>query len=50
MLIQPRENLEFSALVLFLLILVFVYGSGQWSVDHYLSKKGSESESVPSQV
>ena len=50
MLIQPRENLEFSALVLFLLILVFAYGSGQWSVDHYLSKKGSESESVPSQV
>src|SRR5436309_15778701 len=38
MLIQPRENLEFSALVLFLLILIFIYGAGRWSVDYRLSR------------
>ncbi len=33
------QNLEFSALVLFLLILVFVYGSGPWSVDYRLAQR-----------
>ena len=38
-LIEPRQNLEFSALVLFLLVLVVAYGSGRFSVDHILGKK-----------
>ena len=32
------QSLEFSALVLFLLVLVTVYGSGKLSIDHYLEK------------
>ena len=38
--IEPRQNLEFSMLVLFLLALIFVYGPGRFSVDHLLEKKG----------
>jgi uncharacterized membrane protein YphA (DoxX/SURF4 family) len=38
-LIEPRQNLEFSALVLFLLVLVVAYGAGRFSVDHLLGKK-----------
>lgn len=37
-LIEPRQNLEFSALVLFLLVLVVAYGAGRFSVDHLLGK------------
>ncbi len=37
--IEPRQNLEFSALVLFLLVLIFVQGAGRCSVDHYLDRK-----------
>jgi len=32
------QNLEFSALVLFLLILVMIYGSGPLSIDYRLSQ------------
>ena len=39
MFLEPRQNLEFSALVLFLLILTAVFGAGRWSLDHYLSRK-----------
>jgi uncharacterized membrane protein YphA (DoxX/SURF4 family) len=39
MLPEPRQNLEFSALVLFLLILIVLFGPGRWSVDHLLSRK-----------
>jgi len=39
MLPEPRQNLEFSALVLFLLILIALFGPGRWSVDHLLSRK-----------
>jgi uncharacterized membrane protein YphA (DoxX/SURF4 family) len=39
MLSGPRQNLEFSALVLFLLILIVLFGAGRWSVDHFLSRK-----------
>lgn len=38
-LIDPRQNLEFSALVLFLLLLVVAFGPGRLSVDHLLGKK-----------
>jgi uncharacterized membrane protein YphA (DoxX/SURF4 family) len=40
--IEPRQNLEFSMLVLFLLALVFLYGAGRWSVDHWLTGRSRE--------
>jgi uncharacterized membrane protein YphA (DoxX/SURF4 family) len=36
--LERRENLEFSALVLFLLLLVTVHGPGRFSVDSILQK------------
>ena len=38
--VEPRQELEFATLVLFLLVLVFSYGGGRLSVDHLLSRKG----------
>jgi uncharacterized membrane protein YphA (DoxX/SURF4 family) len=35
----PRENFEFSALVLFLLLLIFVWGPGPLSVDARLARE-----------
>lgn len=32
-LLSANQSLEFSSLVLFLLVLVFVFGSGRWSLD-----------------
>lgn len=32
-LLSANQSLEFSALVLFLLVLVFLFGGGQWSLD-----------------
>jgi len=43
LLVEQRQNLEFSALVLFLLGLIFVYGAGRISVDYLLTKKESRS-------
>jgi uncharacterized membrane protein YphA (DoxX/SURF4 family) len=40
-LIDPSQSLEFSALVLFLLVLVLVHGSGRWSIDYYLFARTS---------
>jgi len=37
--VEPRQELEFATLVLFLLVLVFMYGGGRWSVDYLLSRK-----------
>jgi putative oxidoreductase len=37
MAVEPRQNLEFSGLVLFLMLLILIFGPGRWSVDHYLS-------------
>ena len=34
-LFSADQSFEFSMLVLFLLVLVFVYGSGRWSIEHY---------------
>ena len=34
-LFSANQSFEFSMLVLFLLVLVFVYGSGRWSIEHY---------------
>ena len=39
MAVEPRQNLEFSALVLFLMLLIVIFGPGRLSVDHYLSRR-----------
>jgi len=39
MAVEPRQNLEFSALVLFLMVLIMIFGAGRLSVDHYLSRR-----------
>ena len=38
---EQRQNLEFSALVLFLLTLIFVYGAGRFSLDYLITRKES---------
>lgn len=35
-LLSADQSLEFSALVLFLLVVVFLWGSGRWSADYYV--------------
>jgi uncharacterized membrane protein YphA (DoxX/SURF4 family) len=45
-LFSQGQSLEFSALVLFLLCLVLIYGSGRLSLDHYLEMKKAEAESA----
>lgn len=49
MAIEPRQHLEFSALVLFLLVLLAVYGGGRVSVDHALDRRlaASAGEATP---
>src|ERR1043166_2368524 len=37
--VEQRQNFEFTALVLFLLVLVSIYGAGRISVDHLLMRK-----------
>ncbi len=37
--VLPRQDLEFSALVLFLLIVILVHGAGRWSLDHVLARR-----------
>jgi uncharacterized membrane protein YphA (DoxX/SURF4 family) len=44
-LLAPSQSLEFSVLVLVLLVIVFLYGSGKWSADYYLFVRKSEEES-----
>ena len=43
-LLSSAQSLEFSALVLFLLVLLFLWGSGQLSVDKYIVEKPDEAE------
>jgi len=44
--VEPRQNLELSALVLFLTCLVFLHGSGRFSVDHLITK-GQRTDTPP---
>lgn len=44
---EPRQNLEFSALVLVLLALIFVFGAGRCSVDSYLARKSPDLSHSP---
>jgi putative oxidoreductase len=46
--VEARQNLEFSALVLFLLMLISIYGAGRWSVDYLLTRKDSSGQLQPS--
>ena len=43
-LLTTTQSLEFSALVLFLLVLLFFWGSGRLSVDHYIIEHPDEEE------
>ncbi len=43
-LLAPTQSLEFSALVLFLLILLVLWGSGRLSVDKYIVEKPAGAE------
>ena len=43
-LLSADQSLEFSALVLFLLVVVFVFGSGRWSADYYVFEQEAESD------
>jgi uncharacterized membrane protein YphA (DoxX/SURF4 family) len=38
-LLSANQSLEFSALVLFLLVVVFVFGPGKWSADRYVFER-----------
>jgi len=46
-LLAPSESFEFSVLVLFLLVVIFLYGSGRWSADYYLFVRKTK---VPEQL
>lgn len=35
-LLTANQSLEFAALVLFLLVIIALFGAGRWSIDHYL--------------
>jgi uncharacterized membrane protein YphA (DoxX/SURF4 family) len=47
---EPRQSLEFTILVLFLLCLVFVYGAGRLSLDYVMFKKKIEPHGVPAAI
>lgn len=46
-LLTAGQSLEFSALVLFLLLVVLVYGSGRLSADAYVFASDSEEDTAP---
>ena len=45
-LLTPSQSLEFSILVLFLLVVIFLYGSGKWSADYLFFVKKWEQDDV----
>ena len=42
-----RQNLELSALVLFLTVLVLLHGAGRFSLDHLMGKRSEQADGVP---
>lgn len=40
----PTVELEYSMFLLLLLVVYFFYGSGKWSVDHYILRKKENDE------
>ncbi len=47
-LLSANQSLEFSALVLFLLGLVFLFGGGQWSLDARRQRRSQEEAAAQS--
>ena len=47
---EPRQQFEFSMLVLFLLCLVFAYGAGRLSLDYLLSKQKVEPDALAATI
>ena len=47
MLLEPRQNLEFAALVLFLVLLFVVFGAGRLSLDNRLFRHGDVEHALP---
>jgi len=45
--VEPRQSLEYSALVAFLLFWLGVFGAGRWSVDYMLTRKRREELAAP---
>ena len=43
-LFAASKSFAFFVLVLFLLVLVFLYGSGRWSADYYIDRQQSQKE------
>lgn len=43
-LLSANQSLEFSALVLFLLVVVYLFGPGRWSADYYVFMQAPEVE------
>jgi hypothetical protein len=41
-LLSANQSLEFSSLVFFLLVVVFVFGPGEWSADRYVFEREPE--------
>ena len=37
--VEERQSVEYVGLVLFLLVLISIYGAGRWSLDYFLEKK-----------
>lgn len=46
-LLTAGQSLEFSALVLFLLTVIFAYGAGRWSADAYVFSASEADDAVP---
>jgi uncharacterized membrane protein YphA (DoxX/SURF4 family) len=46
-LLSANQSLEFSALVLFLLVLVFLFGGGRWSLDARWGRKVPDETATP---
>lgn len=45
-LLSANQSLEFSALVLFLLFVVFIFGPGRWSADYYVFQDRADEQEV----
>jgi putative oxidoreductase len=45
--IEPRQSLEYTALVAFLLVWIAIFGAGRWSVDHWITRKRAAGDVAP---
>jgi uncharacterized membrane protein YphA (DoxX/SURF4 family) len=44
---EPRQNFEFSMLVLYLLVLILLFGGGRWSLDVRMDRNLKEESESP---